>query len=476
MTQMNQPGFEILSAIFDAGTRGRTDTALDYENALKLEKLYKDRIENPMDAEIKRSAMMDAQWQMNNPDYYKWKNQGVMGEGMTRDAKGRGDQATWEIKAASDNSANVLSAFQNNKINMPYAENQAQEVQKILSGTDTQGAPGTIGFPTAQPQPSTWGGETRGKPTLRNVMTTLESGKIGDFGANGKILEGPPTKYGTAKGKNQVIDSTNAKPGYGVRPAQNNSVEERARVGYDYIEALAKHYGDDLKGLAAYNYGPGNFDAILKAHPTDWFDYLPAETKSYVARGAQMLTGQQSPAGFTPPAGPTAQASVQDRLNKVIGNTPTHWGQKDLAITKDADKTAALEAKYAIATDANASRERMAQNTIYGQQIDSSNKLIKDLVAVRSKMLTKEHEQVVMERLIAGNNGKPPTKAQIDAEMHANKREIESELEHARAARDRASKALDPGFKGTSEPAPSTPAPPANSTVIKFDNKGNKIQ
>lgn len=89
-----------------------------------------------------------------------------------------------------------------------------------------------------------------------------------------------------AKGRMQVMDDTNRDPGYGVRPAQNDSAEERERVGRDYLQALHRHYGGDTqKTLAAYNGGPGRVDqAIARARRTggDWLDYMPAESRAYV--------------------------------------------------------------------------------------------------------------------------------------------------------------------------------------------------
>jgi hypothetical protein len=50
----------------------------------------------------------------------------------------------------------------------------------------------------------------------------------------------------------------------------------------DYIRDLLKKYGGDVKeALAAYNYGPGNLDRVLAAHPTDWQNFVPAETRNY---------------------------------------------------------------------------------------------------------------------------------------------------------------------------------------------------
>jgi Transglycosylase SLT domain len=104
------------------------------------------------------------------------------------------------------------------------------------------------------------------------------------FGSDGKILQGPQTRYGTAKGEMQVLDGTARDPGYGVAPAKNGSPEELARVGAQYAEALLVHFGgDEAKAGAAYNYGPGNVQKLLSKHGSNWMEHLPKETKNYVA-------------------------------------------------------------------------------------------------------------------------------------------------------------------------------------------------
>jgi len=123
--------------------------------------------------------------------------------------------------------------------------------------------------------------------TIQQVVQHMES-RGQRYGKDGQILTSPKG----AKGEMQVLDSTNLDPGYGVRPAADNSPAERARVGRDYITALQKHYGDDEMALAAYNWGPGNLDKALakaKKSGSDWRALLPAETSKYVADGSTML-------------------------------------------------------------------------------------------------------------------------------------------------------------------------------------------
>ncbi|CAB5082896.1 putative exported transglycosylase protein [Burkholderia cenocepacia] len=97
---------------------------------------------------------------------------------------------------------------------------------------------------------------------------------------------------GTAKGDMQVMDATNLNPGFGVRPAADNSAAERTRVGHDYLNAMIARYGgDQTLALAAYNWGPGNVDRLVQsaqASGTPVNDAaivakMPSETQKYIS-------------------------------------------------------------------------------------------------------------------------------------------------------------------------------------------------
>lgn len=137
------------------------------------------------------------------------------------------------------------------------------------------------------------------------------------FGSDGKILQGPQTRYGTAKGEMQVLDGTARDPGYGVAPARDGSPEELARVGKDYAMALLNLFkGDEAKAGAAYNYGPGNVQKLLAKHGDNWISQLPKETKNYVAALGKQVAPMPNVA--LPPAAAagapqrTAMAVVQE--------------------------------------------------------------------------------------------------------------------------------------------------------------------
>lgn len=67
-----------------------------------------------------------------------------------------------------------------------------------------------------------------------------------------------------AVGTMQTMPFTLKDPGFGVRPAANNSPAELERVGKDYLKAMGRRYSGNITlQLAAYNAGPGTVDDWL---------------------------------------------------------------------------------------------------------------------------------------------------------------------------------------------------------------------
>lgn len=129
------------------------------------------------------------------------------------------------------------------------------------------------------------------------TMQTESGGRR--FGADGQLL----TSSAGAQGEMQVMPYTAKDPGYGVRPAQDDSPDELARVGREYLGAMVKEYDGNLAhAWAAYNAGPGAVNKALKeaadeGNPAGWLDKLPKETQNYVAKNLQAYaTGDGRPA------------------------------------------------------------------------------------------------------------------------------------------------------------------------------------
>jgi F0F1-type ATP synthase membrane subunit c/vacuolar-type H+-ATPase subunit K len=135
-------------------------------------------------------------------------------------------------------------------------------------------------------------------PTFNKVFSNLLVAESGNKHRNkdGSLVTSPVG----AQGVTQLMPMTRKNPGYGVRPAQNDSQEEYIRVGKEYLAAMYNLFGGDwAKAAAAYNAGPGNVHkAINRAAKSGkgWMEHLPkpSETVPYVNK---LLAGTNTSAG-----------------------------------------------------------------------------------------------------------------------------------------------------------------------------------
>lgn len=156
-------------------------------------------------------------------------------------------------------------------------------------------------------------------PTLKEVVLGIESNGQ-RYAKDGSVLTSPKG----AKGEMQVMDATNLDPGFGVRPAADNSLGERARVGSDYLDAMLKRYGgDEAKAMAAYNAGPGALDKAL-AKGGDWLTHMPAETQAYVAKGMKKLGGERTAAGARAVVAADPEAVAAARVQQVAATVDAY--------------------------------------------------------------------------------------------------------------------------------------------------------
>lgn len=100
-----------------------------------------------------------------------------------------------------------------------------------------------------------------------------------DYDARGRPVVSPKG----ARFKMQVMPSTARDPGFGIRPARDDSPEEYNRVGREYLAAMARKYGSMDKAWAAYNGGPGRLDRVGSVGG------MPRETRDYVAKNMKAL-------------------------------------------------------------------------------------------------------------------------------------------------------------------------------------------
>jgi soluble lytic murein transglycosylase len=172
-----------------------------------------------------------------------------------------------------------------------------------------------------------------------------------------------------AKGPMQVMPGTQARPGFGVRPAADDSPAERARVGRDYTAAMVKYYdGDVAKAVAAYNAGPGAVnDAVDEAKKSGkaWLTLLPAETQKYVPQVMDRMAkggsfGGSAPAGSTAP-GANPEYSLEDATDWFRKNDPRY--STDVTYQEHVD--ARLERRFAMHKQATTDLDNKALTQAY---------------------------------------------------------------------------------------------------------------
>jgi hypothetical protein len=120
----------------------------------------------------------------------------------------------------------------------------------------------------------------RGIEALTQYVLAKESGGR-RYDKSGNLL----TSSKGAEGEMQVMPMTQRDPGFGVKAARDDSPEEKARVGRDYLAALYNKYGDEKLAAIAYNMGPGATDKWLRAGAD--INKLPKETRGYIAQLAK---------------------------------------------------------------------------------------------------------------------------------------------------------------------------------------------
>lgn len=98
---------------------------------------------------------------------------------------------------------------------------------------------------------------------------------------NGQMITSPAG----AVGKYQIMPSTAAQPGFGLKPLDLATATEAEHEEFsrNYLNKLNERFGNqpDLT-LAAYNYGVGNVEKLLQQYGVKWKEHLPQETSNYL--------------------------------------------------------------------------------------------------------------------------------------------------------------------------------------------------
>ena len=262
------------------------------------------------------TAQRDIALNWSNPDAVQAAIQRTQGE-VYRQAKLMGKSAEWQEatsrKLTSDaHKLAAMSALENGDVDFADAylrkhsdgmeaadlfqvRKQVDEFASVRLGVAKADAIFAAGADGAQraSQAAAPGGSFD-----RMVEITLHSeSRNRDYDKSGKVITSPAG----ARYAMQVMPETAKNPGYGIRPAADDSAAEWNRVGREKLAALLKRYGGDTaRSWAAYNWGEENVDNVIKAHGANWLAHAPKETQDYVAQNLRMLGsgGAPKPAKF----------------------------------------------------------------------------------------------------------------------------------------------------------------------------------
>jgi soluble lytic murein transglycosylase-like protein len=178
-----------------------------------------------------------------------------------------------------------------------------------------------------------------------------------------------------ARGLTQIMPATAKAPGHGVAPMRDDSVDEQIRFGSDYLRAMIKHFGGDVKkGLAAYNGGIGNAN-------------IP-ETQKYadnVLKRAGLMTSRSAEATAQAKAMAELPVKLAEEKAKSTINVSEKKAIKESEIETDQEakkaiKIAGAQESLPLLNDA----EGYLQNTLSGG-IDSFGNKIAEVMGVSTE-------------------------------------------------------------------------------------------
>ena len=162
---------------------------------------------------------------------------------------------------------------------------QAQEDetnQNIFDLISEMGSSGNVGIRSGENRNITQDTRERAMDSAGNMVDRLraqimqkESGGR-RYDKDGNLL----TSSKGALGEMQVMPATARDPGFGIKPAKDNSPDELRRVGDEYVNILLNRYQDPKLAMIAYNMGPGATDKWLAAGAD--VRKLPKETQGYI--------------------------------------------------------------------------------------------------------------------------------------------------------------------------------------------------
>lgn len=139
--------------------------------------------------------------------------------------------------------------------------------------------------------------------------------------AAGKRIAGHTGQISTAFGPFGILESTGSKPGYGVAPLADKSIDEQVRFASDYLAARVKSAGSVSAGLAGYGEGEKYSRQVLSRLGRVPEAALPSEVPAVAPKRAEP---PQRPEGW--PVLPTARdarknaaAALPDARMGIVG-------------------------------------------------------------------------------------------------------------------------------------------------------------
>ncbi|HAT2607137.1 TPA: lytic transglycosylase domain-containing protein [Kluyvera intermedia] len=221
-----------------------------------------------------------------------------------------------------------------------------------------------------------WSGDANGNidpNVLHAAMIQQESGGR-HFDDKGGLITSPAG----ARGIGQIMPKTGEKPGFGIKPLQNDSPEEHLRVSREYADAMTKRYnGNPVLILASYNAGPGVVDDWIngtnKTGKNDSLIHLGDPSKGQISNEA-FVNG-------------IPFAETQNYVSSVLANATRAGmvknvvGSQAFSLLDDADKATAIGKLYnTIDTATSAQRFNIGQQMENGIAMVNAGLEVKDPV------------------------------------------------------------------------------------------------
>ncbi len=252
------------------------------------------------------------------------------------------------IESALENNApGYAMGYMNANRSSMTADDILRVQGQLNRDVDSQVSTMAVTATTAQYQPAL---QPTSLDRFQNLVLNQESGGRGDFNPDGS----PLTSSKGAKYAMQVTDATAANPGFGVKPAQDDTPAEYNRVGQQLLQTYVKKYGNVAQASAAYNAGSGAVDTAIseaqKAGDANWLGRLPAETQNYVSS----VTSQYNAGEGAPPA-PTKE----DFVNAAIQHLGPNPRPEQIQLTQ-----AAAERQYGVLQSSIKDQGEQALNNV----------------------------------------------------------------------------------------------------------------